>query len=258
MDNCKTILALDISTSCIGVSLLHYKNENELPKILKLTHIAPKIPSKIKGMRALFFKKNIFEKDFLPSLKEFEIDEAIIEEPLISANNANTVASLLRFNGMISESIYRVLGVMPTYISSYDARKYSFPELMALRKFNKIGVPYDLQHIEKAIKENYVVLFGSYPYDIDKKTVMMNLVSDLYPDIKWLYDNKGELRKENFDACDSLVCGLAYINLLKYGEEQCEIIEHEYIQNKKSTTIEYKIKIWDRVYNKTITISNKK
>ncbi|KAA6368939.1 MAG: hypothetical protein EZS28_035534, partial [Streblomastix strix] len=30
---------------------------------------------------------------------------------------------------MISDSIYRYLHIVPQYISSYDARKFSFPEL---------------------------------------------------------------------------------------------------------------------------------
>jgi hypothetical protein len=49
----------------------------------------------------------------------------VIEEPLLQSNNVNTVATLLRFNGMISKSVFDTLGV-PDFISSYDARKYSF------------------------------------------------------------------------------------------------------------------------------------
>jgi hypothetical protein len=44
----------------------------------------------------------------------------------------------LRFNGMISKSVFDTLGVVPDFISSYDARKYSFPELMSVRKFKKM------------------------------------------------------------------------------------------------------------------------
>jgi hypothetical protein len=62
----------------------------------------------------------------------------VIEEPLLQSNNVNTVATLLRFNGMISKSVFDTLGVVPDFISSYDARKYSFPELMSVRKFKKM------------------------------------------------------------------------------------------------------------------------
>jgi hypothetical protein len=58
-------------------------------------------------------------------------------EPLLQSNNVNTVATFIRF-GMISKSVFDTLGVVPDFISSYDARKYSFPELMSVRKFKKM------------------------------------------------------------------------------------------------------------------------
>jgi hypothetical protein len=70
----------------------------------------------------------VFE-EFIEKYKDIGIDHVIIEEPLISSNNSITVSTLLRFNGMISDCIYNVLGIVPDYISSYDARKYSFPDL---------------------------------------------------------------------------------------------------------------------------------
>lgn len=69
---------------------------------------------------------------------------------------------------MISDSVYRILGIVPEYISSYDARKYAFPELMAIRKFNKKGEEYSKDKILTAIKKNKLVLFGEYPFDCDK------------------------------------------------------------------------------------------
>ena len=38
---------------------------------------------------------------------------------------------------MISKVVSEVLNVIPDFVSSYDARAYSFPELMQIRKFNK-------------------------------------------------------------------------------------------------------------------------
>lgn len=247
------ILALDISTACIGVTLM-LDDGSDLPKIVKITHIVPKISSKIKGIESLILRKEIFEKDFLVTLKDMGITHVVIEEPLLSSNNTVTVSTLLRFNGMISESIYRVLGIIPDYISSYDARKYSFPQLMSIRKYNKKGEIYSLQHVKKAIKDNHVVLFGSYPYDIDKKTVMMNLVCDMYSDIQWIFDKKGELKKENFDACDSLVCALAFVNLKRHGEGNFEITDYEINEGKKETIIKYKTKVWEQTYDKTLTL----
>lgn len=214
MEKDRIILGLDVSTTTIGISLMSYKN-GEIPKILKLTHISPKVNKGIKGIEALCLKKNIFENEFLIQYKDFNITDVVIEEPLMRSNNVYTVATLLRFNGMVSDSVYRLLGVVPTYISSYDSRRYAFPELVAVRKFNKNGEPYN----ESKIKRNKPVLFGEYPWDIDKKQIVLDKVSELYPDIEWIYNKKGNLKKENFDSSDAICCVLALINMEKEKSE---------------------------------------
>jgi hypothetical protein len=250
----RIIMGLDVSTVCIGVSIIADLGEGQ-PEIIKITHISPKVSNKIKGIEALLRRKEIFENEFLPTLKNIGITDVVIEEPLLSSNNSYTVGTLLRFNGMICDSIYRVLGIVPNFISSYDARAYSFPELLSLRKFNKKGEEIPLSKIRKSIKENGVVLFGSYPYDIDKKVVMMNKVNEMYPKIEWILNKKNELKKENYDACDSLVCALAYINLNRYGilkpEVSFTVINQIY---GKPTKITYKMKVWDKIYEREIIL----
>ena len=248
------ILGLDISTSCIGVSIILDEQDKE-PEIIKITHIVPKIPSKIKGIEALILRKDIFERDFLTTIKDMGITECIIESPIThtSANsNAQTVAQLLQFNGLLSESVYRVLGIVPHYVTSLDARQQSFPELLSIRKFNKKGVIYPISHIKKALKDNHPVVFGAYPFDCDKKRVMMNLVCEKYPDINWVYDTKGELKKENYDACDSLVCALAYVNQKRYGDLKYEITSWEVSQDEKE--VKYTLRVWDKEYSKKICL----
>lgn len=250
----RVIMGLDVSTACIGVSIV-VDNGEDKPKILKLTHISPKVNKKIKGIEALFLRKDIFENEFLNEVTGYGITDVVIEEPLLSSNNTNTVATLLRFNGMISESIYRRLGIVPKFISSYDARMFSFPELVSLRKFNKKGVEYPEKHIDNAIKKGNVVLFGSYPFDVDKKMVMMNMVNENFKDIEWLYNAKGELKKENYDACDSLICVLAYINVNHNGLDTVRILSSEKIKKEDSIEYEYITKIWDREYKKKIVLN---
>jgi hypothetical protein len=258
----RTILGLDISTACIGVCVVKDYGDNDKPEILYLSHKTPKIPRKIKGIEALFLRKQIFEDEFVKDVaNSFEITDVVIEEPLLSSNNVNTVATLLRFNGMISETIYRIIGVVPNFISSYDARMYSFPELVSIRKYNKKGEEYPLKHVKNALKENNIVLFGSYPFDVDKKMVMMNMVNEMYDDgeITWALNKKGELKKENFDACDSLICALAYININHHGVEEPTIDNYKIDEesNSNEIIITYQTKIWDRVYDKIITLIKK-
>ena len=252
----RIILGLDISTACIGVSIVK-DNGDDKPEILYLSHKTPKVPRKIKGIEALFLRKQIFEDEFINDIaKQYDITDVIIEEPLLSSNNVNTVATLLRFNGMISEAIYRVIGVVPNFISSYDARMYSFPELVSLRKYNKKGEQYSLKHIMDAIKKDNIVLFGAYPFDVDKKTVMMNMVNEMYSEdsISWILDKNGELKKENYDACDSLICALAYININHYGIEKPTIIKYKKEETEKEIIISYDTKIWNKIYSKTLRL----
>ena len=250
----RVILGLDISTACIGACLVIDDGKTDTPKIEILTHKTPKIPKKIKGIEALFIRKQIFEDEFIKTLTGYGITDVVIEEPLLSSNNVNTVATLLRFNGMIAESVYRILSVVPNFISSYDARTYSFPELVALRKFNKKGEEYSLSHVKKAIKDNHIVLFGAYPFDIDKKNVMMNMVNETYPDIPWILDKNGELKKENYDACDSLICALAYVNINHHGIEVPVIENVKIDETILETTVNYTTKIWDRTYEKKLIL----
>ena len=134
----RIIMGLDVSTSCIGVSIIADFGDGN-PEIMKITHISPKVPNNVNGIEALLIRKNLFETEFLTTLIDMGITDVVIEEPLLSSNNSYTVGTLLRFNGMICDSVYRVLGIVPHFISSYDARTYSFPELLSVRKFNRKG-----------------------------------------------------------------------------------------------------------------------
>ena len=210
------VLAFDVSTTTIGVALI-LDDKSRYGKIIELTHISPSVPKKIKGIEQLFLKKRIFE-EFIQKYKKYNIKSVVIEEPLLRSNNLNTASTLLRFNGIISDCVYNELGIVPVYISSYDARKYSFPELMAIRKFGKDEKQYEAKKIEKAIKDSKFVLFGSYPWTIDKKSVLQQKVAELFPQIEWIYNKKGDLVKQNFDASDAYVACLGQINKERYGE----------------------------------------
>ena len=156
---------------------------------------------------------------------------------------------------MVSDCVYNTLGIVPVYISSYSAREYSFPELMSIRKYGKDEKQYPLKKIMKEIEECKLVLFGGYPWTIDKKTVIQDKVSELFPDIEWLYDKKGELKKENFDACDAYVAVLGYLNMQKHGELEFKV---EILGSKSApgepVIVDYNILYWDRTEHRTTYI----
>ena len=200
------ILGLDVSTTCIGISLI--EDKGTYGKLDLLHHVTPIVKPKPESkMQELFEKARIFEEEFLNKYADVGITKVIIEEPLLRSNNVNTVATLLRFNGMISRAVYDTLGVVPEYISSYDARCYGFPELMAVRTVNRKGEPYT----EKEIAKKNPVLFGAYDDNVDKKTVVWELVADMEPQITWIYDKKGKLKKENFDMTDAFTACLGFM-----------------------------------------------
>lgn len=195
------ILGLDVSTKTIGIAL--FEDNGESGKLKLLHHVTPKVkPQPESKMEELFKKANIFEEEFLNKYADVGITRVIIEEPLLRSNNVNTVATLLRFNGMVSRSVYSVLGLVPDYISSYDSRAFAYPELMQIRTKNKKGEAYT----EAELKRKKPVLFGGYAWDVDKKMVAWEKVADLEPQITWLYTNKGTLKKENFDMTDAYTC----------------------------------------------------
>ena len=208
MDKVEYIMGLDVSTKVIGVAL--FENKGDHGELKLLHHVAPKIKSNnLTKIEELCQKVTIFEKEFLSKYKDFGITRVIIEEPLLRSNNVHTVGTLLRFNGMICRSVYETLGVSPDFISSYDSRAHAFPELMAKRTFTKKGEPIP----QKVIDKNKPVLFGAYPYEVDKKEVIWEKVADLEPKVAWLYDRRGFLKKENFDMSDSFVCCYAKMKM---------------------------------------------
>lgn len=201
------LLALDVSTSTIGIALFEDLGDSGSLKLLH--HVSPKVkPQPESKMEELFRKVEIFEKEFLSNYADFGITKVVIEEPLLQSNNVYTIATLLRFNGMISKSVYDTIGVVPEFISSYDARKYAFPELMAVRRFKKDGTPL----AEKAISKNQPVLFGAYDFDVDKKYVLWEKVAELEPQVTWFYDKKNKLKKETFDTSDAYTAARGYMN----------------------------------------------
>ena len=98
---------------------------------------------------------------------------------------------------MILKNCHDVLGIIPEFISTYNARKFAFPDLMGPNKTGR------------------KVLFGGYPKDINKKHVIWEHVNAVCPDVDWLYGRTGNLRKENYDMADAVSCVIGYINMNK-------------------------------------------
>jgi hypothetical protein len=194
--NKSKILGLDISTKTIGWALFDLTGK----KLLELTHFSPKIKPQPEDKLEELIKKAIAFQKQLEGYKDMGIVKVIIEEPLLNSNNVYTVGTLLRYNTMICKAVYDILGIVPTFISTYNSRKYAFPDLVG------------------ANDKGRNVLFGGYPKDIDKKHVIWEHVNAVCPDVNWLYGKTGALKKENYDMADAACCVIGYVNMLKETE----------------------------------------
>lgn len=184
------VLGLDVSTKTIGWALFDIMSQ----ELLELTHISPvPKPKEDNKVKELFLKAEVFKQKLL-DYKNLGITKVIIEEPLLNSNNVYTVQTLLRYNTLISKEIYDTLGIVPEYISTYNSRKFAFPELV------------------KENDKNKFVLFGGLPKDIDKKMIVWDLVAKREPQIEWQYTKNQTLKKENFDMTDAYACVLGHMH----------------------------------------------
>jgi RNase H-fold protein (predicted Holliday junction resolvase) len=186
------VLGLDVSTKTIGMALFDIQTKN----LLELSHVSPvpkpKVESKIEE---LILKSNIFRKK-LEEYVGMGVTHVVIEEPLLNSNNVYTVGTLMRFNTLVCKEVYDVLGVIPEFMSTYNSRKFAFPEF---------------------VKENdkgKFVLFGGLPKDADKKVKIWESVAKKEPQIVWGYTKNNTLKKENFDMTDAYTCALGFMKML--------------------------------------------
>ena len=169
------LLALDISTSVIGVSV--FDDENTL---YELSYV--KLSKKDKSL----FKKLDEFIEYMKKYEQFTFTEIAIEEPLLrfagKFSNANTIQKLTQMNSLISGYLYKKYNIEPVYYNVQTARKTAFPALTIPK-----GSPNSKYLIWKAFVEKY-------------------------PTINWEYSKRTfKLVNETFDAVDSAVVGLAHI-----------------------------------------------
>ena len=185
------VLGLDVSTKTIGWSLFDIQSK----ELLELTHISPVPKPKVEDkIEELILKSNIFRQK-LEEYAGMGIKYVVIEEPLLNSNNVYTVGTLMRFNTLVCKEVYDILGVIQKFISTYNSRKFAFPELVQENDKGKF------------------VLFGGLPKTIDKKNIIWDLVAKKEPQITWQYTRNSTLKKENFDMTDAYACALGYMKM---------------------------------------------
>jgi len=185
------VLGLDVSTKTIGMALFDIQTQN----LLELTHVSPMPKLKVENKIEELLLKSAIVREKLKTYVGLGITHVVIEEPLLNSNNVYTVSTLMRFNTLVCREIYDILGVVPEFISTYNSRKFAFPEL---------------------VKENdkgKFVLFGGLPKDTDKKVIIWELVAKKEPQIVWNFTKNNTLKKENYDMTDAYCSALGLMKM---------------------------------------------
>jgi len=173
------VLALDISTTCIGYCVF-----NNAGKLLKMSCV--KFNSKQTKFERL--EKFIIEMR-QEGIDTMPIETVAIEEPLKKFkgkfSSADTIAILNHFNGMISSWLYTNYKSEPAYYNVNNARSTVFPGL-------------------KVAKEE-----GSIKHEVWRK------VMEQEPQINWRYSPRTrKLMDENYDMSDSYVVGACHLLII--------------------------------------------
>ena len=162
------ILALDVSTSIVGVCVVDTDVEPDAKgsHILLLSHIA------FKGCNTLWEKADkvqsylhtILMNEKLVS-STLKVDRVVLEEPLMGfrpgMSSAQTISTLMRFNGIVSYIARNLFEKEPEYIGSAHARKLCGIKLLK----TALGGPqkeqvfahmerHDLNHVVWPLKKN--------------------------------------------------------------------------------------------------------
>ena len=213
----RVVMGLDVSTKTVGITVSTVSDELEL-KVLEVEYISLNSHLKKKDPMLLYDKARIFEKHLIDRYVKYHVTDVVIEKPIYCDKDSEKSIRLIFFTGICSDIVVRVFGVAPVFITAYEARKYGLPSLMALSKYDRDGNVRSLENFKHMLKNSHLVLFGEYPFDCSKKFIIWNCVNDKFKGIRWRYSKKDELLNENFDATDSLMCVVGYVNRMKYNE----------------------------------------
>lgn len=205
------LLALDISTSTVGVSVWV---DGEL---MEVTHLSPAI--KHENKRLELYQKSIL---IASTLKEKYplINTIAIEEPLITSATIQVATLLNYFAGLMYAALkseFKDIEII--YYNLDTCRRTALPELVGGKKNTLWG----------AIPEK---IAGCKKSDF-RKDIIMYLVAQRYPAVEWKLNNNSNIDTNNYDRADSIVVGLCHFITVGMLDGKPQNIEKciEYLEN---------------------------
>lgn len=178
------ILGIDISTSITGFAvvadgqLLHYSSVD----LRKHKNVFKKAEVLTEHLLDFYENYQLDQSDnhFMQGHSEFPISKIYIEQPFTFFNSggssAKTMATLQRFNGIVSWIIYEMFSIEPQYVLATQARKHC-----------GIKVPRG----QKA------------------KEVVLKHLLDTKPAFKIEYTKHGNPKPESYDRADAIIVAMA-------------------------------------------------
>jgi len=156
------ILGLDVSTSIVGVCVV----DSDVTPDDKGSHILVLDRIEFKGCKTLWDKADeVSRRLTIFKINRQQIDRVVLEEPLMGfrtgMSSAQTITTLMRFNGIVSFIARNAFDCDPEYIGSGHARKLCGIKLQKTavggpqkEQVFAYMVTHDLKHIVWPLKKN--------------------------------------------------------------------------------------------------------
>lgn len=162
------ICGLDISTSCIGISIVSGG---------RLVHSeAIDLCAETSKTSSLLERAEFFGSVFYQLKNRYDIRHLFIETPLMrflpGKSKADTIIKLASFNGMISFITYDVLAIHPTYLNVKNARALYgavIPRGTKAKEVKKLIIETVVEKEKTAFSVGELTKFGNYKKGIDDK-----------------------------------------------------------------------------------------
>ena len=176
------ILGVDVSTSITGFAIvadgkLVYYDSVDLRKYKNVFEKGVVLKEKILDLYEAYQCNN--EINYTGS-SEFPIEHIYIEQPFTFFNSggssAKTMATLQKFNGIVSWFIYEMFEIQPKYVLAQSARK-------------TVGI--------------------KVPRGQKAKQVVLKFLLDTEPAFHIEYTNKGNPKPESYDRADAIIVAMA-------------------------------------------------
>jgi len=176
------ILGVDVSTSITGFAIvadgkLVYYDSVDLRKYKNVFEKGAVLKEKILDLYEAYQCNN--EINYTGS-SEFPIEHIYIEQPFTFFNSggssAKTMATLQKFNGIVSWFIYEMFEMQPKYVLAQSARK-------------TVGI--------------------KVPRGQKAKQVVLKFLLDTEPAFHIEYTNKGNPKPESYDRADAIIVAMA-------------------------------------------------